>query len=121
MSAIMPFKWANNSLWVNGSVLLWCLSKIVCVIRYIELAAINVLEGFSTSSPLVLSWISVTISLALSENHLLISIVVFPLKSSFSRGMSNHLCLFLTSCHKAILAFRIYTYSLEWLRFSSTI
>ncbi|KAJ0825099.1 hypothetical protein HanRHA438_Chr17g0799481 [Helianthus annuus] len=120
MSAIMPFKWANNCLLVIGSALLWHLSKIVCVTRYIELAAINVLGGLLTRSPLVLSLNSITISSALSENHLRISVAVFPSKASFARGLSNHLHLCSTSCHKIIVVIRILTYFLALLRLSST-
>ncbi|KAJ0432175.1 hypothetical protein HanIR_Chr17g0856371 [Helianthus annuus] len=118
MSAIMPFKWANNCSLAIGSMLLWYLSKIVCVIRYIELATTNVLGGLSTRSPLVL--ISVTISLPLSENHLTTSIAVFSLKTLFAKGVSNHLHLFSTSCHKIRVVFRIFTYSFAVLRLSST-
>ncbi|KAJ0453913.1 hypothetical protein HanIR_Chr15g0734411 [Helianthus annuus] len=120
MSAIMPSKWENNCFFVTGSVLLWNLSKIVCVIRYIELAAINSLGGFSGCSPLLLAKISVTISLALSEKNLTISVASFPLNTSFATGLPNHLHLYSTSCHKDILAFRRFTYSLEQLRLSST-
>ncbi|KAJ0446484.1 hypothetical protein HanHA89_Chr17g0694781 [Helianthus annuus] len=68
--------------------------------------------------PLVL--ISVTISLPLSENHLTTSIAVFSLKTLFAKGVSNHLHLFSTSCHKIRVVFRIFTYSFAVLRLSST-
>ncbi|MFS7965414.1 hypothetical protein Hanom_Chr09g00761971 [Helianthus anomalus] len=105
MSAIILLKWANNCFLVIGSVLLWYLSKIVCVIRYIELAAINALEGFPTGSPLVLWLILVTISFDLSENHSIISVAVFPSKTFSARGLSNHLHLVSISCHKIQVAF----------------